>query len=86
MIAEKWMTNLDQAPKETRADEVVLAVLSRSGTPEPVIWRWYDAKVAREIGAEGYWDYDQDNIAEITGGVHPSQIDNARWTVIKLPK
>lgn len=74
-----WKKNLAEAPKETPEDIYILALLPDEDIPVFVMWREYESDLKEELGEDGYWDYHENLVSDVTGGVQPEQLENALW-------
>jgi hypothetical protein len=86
MTPLNWTKDLDTAPRKTPDGYVLLVVLGDSGVPEPIRWKDYSEAEKEAAEADGYWDYLQDNISEVTGGISPDEHHGALWAQISLPQ
>lgn len=85
-VCLSWTQDLSRAPRTPPAGHVVLALLPDAPTlPMTVSWKRYDADDATEIGAEGYWDFEDSLNSEVTGGIADTELAETLWCLVPLP-
>lgn len=78
-----WTKNLSTAPKAVPASEVVIACGPTWGMPVAL---HYVEVNDPNIPIDGYWDYFEDTLSGVTGGVPEEEWHEIMWMVIDLPE
>lgn len=78
-----WTKDLSKAPKTVGDNQTIVACGPDFGSPMALV---YVDTPDPNIPIEGYWTYHEDNLSEITGGVHEEEYPNIYWAVVELPK
>lgn len=79
-----WKKNLADAPKETPENVYIQALLPDEDIPVMVLWREYDQYLKEETGEQGYWDYHENLLSEVLGGIQPDQLEDAFWRELDI--
>lgn len=72
-----WKKDLNTAPRETPRDVVIMAILE--GDDHPSFVRWTPYEKGEDVPEDGYWDFYENLVSDVTGGVSPDQAASAIW-------
>jgi hypothetical protein len=85
MSSLSWVKDLSTAPRTPPTGSVLIAILPDHEFPEALAWSEYDKGGKDATGEVGFWEYKEELINDVTGGVDPKYYADALWTHLEIP-
>lgn len=80
----EFRKDLSLAPKDLPQGQVVLALLPGDAVPSFLRWEDHTAEIQELTGEPGFWNYHEDLISDVTGGVREDELADAVWCVMDI--